>query len=481
MKHMVQFTATLIIAVLALASLAAADLPRMISYQGRLTDELGNPLNTTVGITFAIYDSPIDGTRLWSEHRASVVVSNGLFTLLLGSVNPIADSIFAGSDRWLGITVGIAPAGEPEICPRTRLASVPYASHIGTVDNASGGTISGDVQINGKVIVGSADKIVESEILSPSGILTIGKQDPISGGFDPNIKVGIGTSNPERGLHIKQGENPSCAASIRLEYDNDSPGTGCPDVVPSTWDINAQGPNVFSITSPSLPQPAMTILGNGNVGIGTGFPRQELQVNGSISIYGLDGNTSLFFGQESVPVQNSRWGEWGIQYWPASLNLTGRGGLNFWRPFFPGHVNPGNGFFYIADDGMVGIGCSNPLYRLDVNGKVHAQELVIDLTTTCDFVFEEHYPLLSLKERKAMVLKQKHLPNVAPAEEMQQGAALGETVMSILQNVEEHEKYLYEYDERIERLEQLVLEQSNIIEKQNSIIERQMKATGEVK
>lgn len=47
-----------------------------------------------------------------------------------------------------------------------------------------------------------------------------------------------------------------------------------------------------------------------------------------------------------------------------------------------------------------------------------------------------------------------HLLNVPPAKEMQQnGADLGETTLGILQNVEEHELYLYNHDERIELLE----------------------------
>ena len=67
---------------------------------------------------------------------------------------------------------------------------------------------------------------------------------------------------------------------------------------------------------------------------------------------------------------------------------------------------------------------------LFVCGTIRAEELIIEVTG-CDFVFDETYPLPSLKERKVTVLKQKHLPNVAPAEDMQQGAALGETMMGI--------------------------------------------------
>ena len=89
----------------------------------------------------------------------------------------------------------------------------------------------------------------------------------------------------------------------------------------------------------------------------------------------------------------------------------------------------------------------------NVCGTVRAKEFRANLSG-CDFVFDEDYPLLSLEKRKAIVLKQKHLLNVASAKEMQKGTSLGETMLGILQNVEEHEHYLYQHDDRIEKLKQ---------------------------
>ena len=72
----------------------------------------------------------------------------------------------------------------------------------------------------------------------------------------------------------------------------------------------------------------------------------------------------------------------------------------------------------------------------------------------CDFVFENDYPLLSIKKRKEKVLPGKHLLNIAPAKVMvREGIDLGQTILGILQNVEEHELYFYNHDERIEFLE----------------------------
>ncbi|MFQ6031829.1 MAG: hypothetical protein ACE5K2_02815, partial [Candidatus Zixiibacteriota bacterium] len=141
MKRMFSVTVIFSVVLLAVASIATADVPNLMQYQGFLTDESGEPLDTIVSMTFTIYDDPIEGWVWWTETRDSVIVANGLFNVLLGSVNPISDTVFAGTQRWLGITVG----SDPEISPRTRLVTVPYAFRAATVDGATGGVILGDV------------------------------------------------------------------------------------------------------------------------------------------------------------------------------------------------------------------------------------------------------------------------------------------------------------------------------------------------
>lgn len=66
-------------------------------------------------------------------------------------------------------------------------------------------------------------------------------------------------------------------------------------------------------------------------------------------IFDLDDNTTPY-------------GDWGIEYTKA---LPGKDGLNFWKPF--GSVNSNNNLFFIADDGMVGVGTDNPTYRFTID------------------------------------------------------------------------------------------------------------------
>ncbi|MCB1060947.1 MAG: hypothetical protein KDB65_11995 [Calditrichaeota bacterium] len=138
-----------ILAVLCLAAQVVA-VPQLINYQGELSDNLGAPLDTTVAISFVIYDAASGGTTLWSETQSSVTSVNGDFHVLLGSVNPIPDSVFAGDFTWLGISV----EDDSEMLPRERIASTAYSYRVGTVDGASGGKISSEVTIQDRLSVG---------------------------------------------------------------------------------------------------------------------------------------------------------------------------------------------------------------------------------------------------------------------------------------------------------------------------------------
>ncbi len=70
---------------------ATADIPDELSYQGYLTDSGGTPIDTTVSVIFRIYDSEFGVIPIWQETHASLEVSDGLFTTILGS----------GSSGWV--------------------------------------------------------------------------------------------------------------------------------------------------------------------------------------------------------------------------------------------------------------------------------------------------------------------------------------------------------------------------------------------
>jgi hypothetical protein len=144
MRRVGSLTVLLFVTLLTTAPAATADVPHQMHYQGHLTDSGGTPLDTMVTMTFTIYnDSSAGSLVLWTETQTGVEVNTGLFNVLLGSVTPIPDTVFVSDWTWLGIQIGY----DPEIAPRTRLVTVPYAFRVATVDGSTGGVISGNVSI----------------------------------------------------------------------------------------------------------------------------------------------------------------------------------------------------------------------------------------------------------------------------------------------------------------------------------------------
>jgi len=109
--------------------------PRLLNYQGYLTDTLGNPTNDSFDFLFRIYDASSAGNMLWSENQIEVPVLKGIFHVSLGIVSSIPDSVFTkGTNRWLELRFN-----SQTLSPRTRIVSAPYAytaTHSDTADYA---------------------------------------------------------------------------------------------------------------------------------------------------------------------------------------------------------------------------------------------------------------------------------------------------------------------------------------------------------
>ncbi|MFA6281748.1 MAG: hypothetical protein WCY05_04525 [Candidatus Omnitrophota bacterium] len=102
------------------SSNAYAEVPRLINYQGRLTDSSGTPLNGSYEITFRIYDAETAGTLLWTEVQPGVVVDKGIFSILLGSVTSL--NLAFDGPYFLEIKVGTEV-----MTSRQKIATAAYA------------------------------------------------------------------------------------------------------------------------------------------------------------------------------------------------------------------------------------------------------------------------------------------------------------------------------------------------------------------
>lgn len=98
--------------------------PKIINFQGKLNDKDGKALTGNFSIVFSIYNTALAGEAQWQEPRSQVPVQSGIINILLGSVVPFPEALFAGSGQ---LYLGIKVADDPELTPRFQITSVPYA------------------------------------------------------------------------------------------------------------------------------------------------------------------------------------------------------------------------------------------------------------------------------------------------------------------------------------------------------------------
>lgn len=274
------------------------------------------------------------------------------------------------------------------------------------------------------------------------------------------VRVGIGTANPQDLLHINNGAlriglstAPASRATNVLKFgDNEYVKIG-------EWEAD----DALSF------QANQYNFVNGNVGIGVADPAYKLDVNGKLFLRTADAR-----------------GSWGISYlqWAlhslvmgtpigtpchTSIELMSGGSDTYADTLFSRirmysafHTDQklqkidlcteGNCWF--MNTGNFGIGTAMPAYKLDVNGTIRANEIIVN-TTGADYVFDESYHLPSLSEVERYIAEHKHLPEVQSAEQVQQeGMSVGEMQTLLLQKIEELTLYIIEQDKRIKQLEQ---------------------------
>lgn len=131
-KKIVNATLLTLAFLLALTFNVAAQAPNTIVYQGRLTDDIGDPITTTTSVTFMIYTTAAAGVPVTGGTFTQDVTpdENGVFTTELGPVNT---TILNGNKLYLAIKVG----ADAEMTPRQLITSVPYAYAAANIaDNA---------------------------------------------------------------------------------------------------------------------------------------------------------------------------------------------------------------------------------------------------------------------------------------------------------------------------------------------------------
>jgi hypothetical protein len=332
-KHsLVMIVAVILVAVTG----AFGSVPDYINFQGTLTDSAGNPFNGETSMTFSFFNLPETGTPLWSETHSAVEITNGIFQVFLGTINPFPDTLLNDPGLWLEISVGAEV-----LTPRTQIASVPFGMKCGSADFAFESLFTGHAEH-----ATYADTAEFSFIGAPDADWIIDSENI----YHVDGTVGIGTPEPQFKLDLVGDrirlQDSAHTKQISLRVDGPQAG------------VLVDNANLIlrSTTGNTIMQPV-----EGNVGIGTTSPDAPLHVSSAFSTWGMlkiarsdsgDHEASIAFIEGSDAATD--------EYW-----LVGAGVWNQTNEFVIGRSQPN---MVITPDPYVGIGVWNPISKLHIKG-----------------------------------------------------------------------------------------------------------------
>ncbi len=260
---------------------------------------------------------------------------------------------------------------------------------------------------------------------------------------------------------------------------------------PTIYEVNGQEPSLAELISPNTTpvdtaSPSVpTDLVSSNIAATTatlswsassdniGVTAYEVFKNNSLQAtvatgtsYAITGLTAGTTYNYTITAKDTA-GNTSVQSTSLTITTLGSGGT----PTTGGHwAKTGTVISYAG--GKVGIGTASPDYELTVKGKIHAEEVKIDLSVPApDYVFKKEYKLLSLEEVQAYINKNGHLPNIPSAEVMEtEGVELGAMEMKLLEKIEELTLYLLKQENKHQKKDAIILEMQNQLEKQEQRI-----------
>lgn len=313
--------AALVCAALAAGLAAAQTAPSMISFQGRLTDTLNNPLAGNHDFIFGVYDAPAGGALLWTETQTAVPVTNGVLAVQLGAATPLPASVFSAATAYLEITVDATP-----LSPRERLVTVPYAFNAVRLQGRDASAfVSTDTveQTISALAVPRAGGTMSGQLTTESTLTVKGSAFSVGGStfVVTGSSVGIGTDAPSKTLHVvgdilatgsiiganlsgtNTGDRPKGSFGVTVDGGGDVIATGSMgfiiipyDATIVSWHVVADQPGSVVV---DLKRAGVSIIGGGGKPTLTGAQRANGGVAGWTST-SITENDEIEFNVDSA-------------------------------------------------------------------------------------------------------------------------------------------------------------------------------------
>lgn len=305
-----RLTAVAIAVMIILSGMVLAEVPQVMSFQGRLTDDTGAPLpDGAKSVRFIIWNDPtstLPANEVWNSGPVTVSTVDGLFSVNLGEppMAVLPPDVAKDTNLWMGITVG----AEPEGMPRMKITSSAFALRAHYADTAgyAFGYAGGDIDHGTLMGLGDDD---HPQYFRADGSRTM--SGSMDAGFFPIRNLAQGTLSSDA-VRCDQAVKHGDAASGDLTGTYPSPEIGMGTVGSSEIanyaiaDIDISGSaaigvskisgTALNLTSSQTVTGSKTFTGNFYVGDSTIWANN----------YGVNIGTRLSIPTSTIPLRVSR-------------------------------------------------------------------------------------------------------------------------------------------------------------------------------
>lgn len=263
--------------------------------------------------------------------------------------------------------------------------------------------------------------------------------------------VGIGTTTPGNNLDVKGSlsvyQNVSPYANYNPGLDSVVSVGASPNKIGLFVNGSASGGKAAEILLGSY-EPTSTVFyahsqnvgsdlilkGDGKVGIGTPDPKRRLHIKGNGGLVNIEGSDHAY-----------------IQWYPD--------GYSAGRKAWLGYANAVDNWITLSSEGAGGIQLKPGSHYVAVDGTLKAKQIQVKSNIWADYVFDDNYELMTLDDVEEFISKNRHLPNIPSAKEIENGELdLGEMQRLQMEKIEELTLYLIEKDKQIEVLHNKLIE-----------------------